>query len=135
MNKIQSVIASAFITVSFVTAVFAADASKPVIPAPPIVASQPAAVDAEKPIVPAPPVVAAQEPAADAAAKIKADKLLERKKKAKAASGIGNISAGSDTAKKAEKLNEKNSMARENIKTLNSDLPNETTPAAPPVAK
>ena len=108
MNKFLSTIAATFAMVTLTTAVFAADATKPVIPAPPVMAGQPAAADATKPIIPAPPVVAAKEPAADAAAKIKGDKLLKRKKNAKTASaGIEKKAAASTTAKKAEKLNER----------------------------
>jgi hypothetical protein len=135
MNKFLSTIAATFAMVTLTTTVFAADATKPVIPAPPVVASQPAAVIAEKPVVPAPPVVAAQEPATDTPAKIKTDNLLERKKKAKAASGIGNNTDGSGSTMNAEKLNEINRKARENTKTLNSNLPKETTTAVPPAAK
>jgi len=139
MNKIQSTISATFVTVSLVTAAFAAGTAKPVVPAPPIVASQPAAADAAKPVVPAPPVVAAQPSAADAAAKNRADKLRERNRKAKALSGTGGKNAapvtGSAGAKKAEKLNDNNTKAREKTKTLNSNLPKAADPAAPPVVK
>lgn len=67
MNIIQSAIAATLITVSMTTVVFAAEA--------------------DKPVVPAGPVVAGQQPDADAAAKIKTDRLRERNKKAKTASG------------------------------------------------
>jgi hypothetical protein len=80
--------------------------------------------------------VAAKEPAADAAAKIKADKLLKRKKNAKTASaGIEKKAAASTTAKKAEKLNERKRRAIENTNNLKSNLPNETTPTAPSAVK
>jgi hypothetical protein len=141
MNKIQSTIAAAFVTVSFVSAAFAADATKPVVPAPPIVASQPAAVDAGKPVVPAPPVVATQVPAADAAAKKRADKLRERNKSAKALSESGKKAAApvspavaDSAARRVNRLKERNVKARENSKTMNSNLPKAADPVAAPPA-
>jgi hypothetical protein len=96
MNMIQSTIASAFVTVSFVTASFADDTAKPVVPAPPVVAGQPAVVDASKPVVPAPPVVASQPTAADTAAKRRAANLHERNRKARAASGLPELPVSPD---------------------------------------
>ncbi|MBC8019513.1 MAG: hypothetical protein H7X83_13495 [Verrucomicrobia bacterium] len=123
MNKIPSTFAVTFVMVSLTTAVFAADTTKPVIPAPPIVASQP--------------------PAADAAAKIKTDRLLERNKRARATSGSvkkavvapASPAVKATATKRVKKLQERNLKARENTKAMNITVPKETAPVAPAIAK
>jgi hypothetical protein len=117
----------------------------PVVPAKPTPPEVPAAAaDTAKPVVPAPPVVAAKPSAADTAAKRRAANVRERDKKAKAGSGFVKKAVtvppaapvtGSDTSKKAEKLNDRNTKARENTKTLNSNLPKTADPVAPPAVK
>jgi hypothetical protein len=137
MNKIQSAIAATFVTISLTTAVFAADATKPVVPAPPVVATQVPASIAAKPVVPAPPVVAGQPSAADAAAKRRAANLRERDRKAKAASGTAHkavVPAPSATgAKSTEKLQEGNMKAKESTKALGGNTPKDASTAVPAV--
>lgn len=123
MNKILSTFAVTFVMVSLTTAVFADDATKPVIPAPPIVAGQPAA--------------------ADFAAIKKVDKLRERNKRAKAATGsakkadVAPASPAVEAAatKRVKRLQERNLKARENKKAMDSTVPKEAAPDAPPAVK
>lgn len=123
MNKILSTFVVTFVMVSLTTAVFAADTTKPVIPAPPIVASQP--------------------PSADVTAIKKVDKLRERNKRAKAATGSvkkadvapASPAVEATATKRVKKLQERNLKARENTKAMNSTVPKETAPVAPATAK
>jgi hypothetical protein len=123
MNRLLSTIVAIFFVIPFTTAVFAADASKPVVPQPPI--------------------VAAQSPAADDAAKIRAEKLRMRNVKAKAVTKslkkdvVAPASPAADSAasKKGKRLAERNKKARETTKAINSDIPKETAPVVPPSAK
>ena len=125
MNKIQTAIMTTFVTVSMTTAVFAADAAKPVAPET--------------------PAVSKPQSAADAAAKKKASALNERNKRAKAATApakkvvvpaetsapaaSANPSANPSLDKPASKLQKRNKKAKENTEAL------KTAPAVPPAAK
>jgi len=98
MNKIRFAIAATMLTVSMSPDAFAADATKPVVPAPPIVASQPSA--------------------ADKAAKARAQEMRERDMKVKAASGIGKKTAAveNSAARRVNKLKARNVKARGNTR-------------------
>lgn len=116
MNKILSTILAAFVLVPFGTATLAADTGKPVIPAPPVVAAQPAvdsAAHTKKPVT----------PRKKKHTVTKAAPALEPKEE-----NTPNDEA--TAAQKAIKLKVRQTKAQENTKALKSNPAKEAAPAA-----